>query len=97
MGDFNAHLGNMGGSRGFGNVDNRGEKLIEFLDYFNLLVLNLSETTCGPVHTFMSDDERHKSVIDFIIVLATFISKFLVKSVSGNVTCCLTMFQFRHR
>ena len=56
MGDFNAHLGNMGGSRGFGNIDNRGEKLIEFLDYFNLLVLNLSETACGPVHTFMSDD-----------------------------------------
>ena len=77
MGDFNAHLGNMGGSRGFGNIDNRGEKLIEFLDYFNLLVLNLSETACGPLHTFMSDDGRHKSVIDFIIVLATFISKIV--------------------
>ena len=77
MGDFNAHLGNMGGSRGFGNIDNRGEKLIEFLDYFNLLVLNLSETTCGPVHRFMSDDERHKSVIDFIIVPANFISKIV--------------------
>ena len=50
MGDFNAHLWNMGGSRRFGNIDNRGEKLIEFLDYFNLLVLNLSETACSPVY-----------------------------------------------
>ena len=30
---------------------------------------------CGPLHTFMSDDERNKSAIDFIIVPATFISK----------------------
>ena len=30
---------------------------------------------CGPLHTFMSDDERNKSAIDFIIVPATFVSK----------------------
>ena len=75
MGDFNAQLGNVDGTRSFGHLNNRGKKLIEFLDSFNLIVLNLSELACRPLHTFMSDDERNKSAIDFIIVPATFISK----------------------
>ena len=65
MGDFNAQLGNIGGTRRFGHLNNRGKKLIEFLDFFNLIVLNLSELACGPLHTFTSDDERNKSAIDF--------------------------------
>ena len=75
MEDFNAQLGNIGGTRSSGHLHHRGKKLIEFLDFLNLIVLNLSELACGPLHTFMSDDERNKSTIDFIIVSATFISK----------------------
>ena len=75
MGDFNAQVRNIGGTRRFGHLNNRGKKLIEFLDFFNLILLNLSELACGPLHTFMSDDERNKPVFDFIIFPATFISK----------------------
>ena len=65
----------IGGTRSFGDLNNRGKKLIEFLDFFNLIVLNLSELACGTSHIFMSVDERNKSAIDFIIVPATFVSK----------------------
>ena len=75
MGDFNAQLGNIRGTRSFGHLNNRGKKLIEFLDFFNLIALNLSELACGPLYTFMSDDERNKSAIDFIIVPATSVFK----------------------
>ena len=75
MGEFNAQLGNIVNTRSFGHLNNRGKKLIEFLDFFNLIVLNLFELARRPLHTFMSDDERNKSAIDFIIVPATFTSK----------------------
>ena len=61
VGDFNAALGKLGRPRGFGVVSARGRKLIEFLDYFNLVAINLFELTEGPLHSYMSDDERHKS------------------------------------
>ena len=75
VGDFNAALGKQGGPRGFGVVNARGRKLIEFLDYFNLVVINLFELTEGPLHSYMSDDERHKSMIDYIVLPASFIGK----------------------
>ena len=37
--------------------------------------MNLFELTKGPLHSYMSDDERHKSMIDYIVLLATFIEK----------------------
>ena len=75
VGDVNAALGKQGGPRGFGVVNARGRKLIEFLDYFNLVAINLFELTEGPLHSYMSDDERHKSMIDYIVLPASFIGK----------------------
>ena len=75
VGDFNAALGKLGGPRGFGVVNARGRKLIEFLDYFNLAAINLFELTEGPLHSYMSDDERHKSMIDYIALPAPFIGR----------------------
>ena len=37
--------------------------------------INLFELTEGPLHSCMSDDERHKSVIDYIVLPASFIGK----------------------
>ena len=53
----------------------RGRKVIEFLDYFNLVAINLFELTEGPLHSYMSDDERHKSIIDYIVLPASLIGK----------------------
>ena len=54
-GDYNAHLGKLAGARGYGHADKRGQKLLEFLNYFDLVVLNLLSLTSGPLHTFMSE------------------------------------------
>ena len=75
VGDFNAALGKLGGPRGFGVVNARGRKLIEFLDYFILFAINLFELTEGPLHSYMSDDERHESMIDYIVLPAPFMGK----------------------
>ena len=72
---FNAALGKQGGPRGFGVINTRGRKLIEFLDHFNAVAINLFELTEGPLHSYMSDDERHKSMIDYIVLPASFIGK----------------------
>ena len=73
--DFNAALGKQGGPRGFGVVNARNRKLIECLDYFNLVAINLFKLTEGPLHSYMSDDERHKSMIDLLLLPAPFIGK----------------------
>ena len=73
-GDYNAHLGKLVGARGYGHADKRGEKLLEFQNYFNLVVLNLLSLISGPLYTFMSEHEKLKSAIDFIIVPSTFLS-----------------------
>ena len=75
VGDFNAALGKQGGPRGFGVVNTRGRKLMEFLGHFNPVAINLFELTEGPLHSNMSDDERHKSMIDYIVLPASFIGK----------------------
>ena len=66
--DFNAAPGKQGGPRGFGVINTRGRKLIEFLEYFNLVAINLFELTEGPLHSYVSDGERHKSMIDYIVL-----------------------------
>ena len=74
VGDYNAHLGKLVGARGYGHANKRGEKLLEFLNYFNLVVLNLLNLTSGPLYTFMSENGKLKSAIDFIIVPSAFLS-----------------------
>ena len=74
--DYNAHLGKLVGARGYGRADKRGEKLLEFLHYFNLVVLNLLSLTSGPLYTFISENDKLKSPIDFIIVPLAFYQVF---------------------
>ena len=53
VGDFDAALGKQGGPRGLGVVNAISRKLIEFLDYFNLVAINLFELTEGPFHSYI--------------------------------------------
>ena len=48
-----------------------------------MIVLNLSELACGQLHTFISDDKRNKSAVDFIIVPETFVFKVFSCKVGG--------------
>ena len=92
----NAHLGKLVGAGGYGQADKRGEKLLEFLNYFNLVVLNLLSLTSGPLYTFMSENETLKSATDFIIVPSTFLLSVHSCTVFEWVlTFCLIMYSFR--
>ena len=75
VGGFNAVLEKQGGPRGFGVVNTRGKKLIELFDYFNLVAISLFELTESPLHSYMSDDELHNSMINYIVLPASFIGK----------------------
>ena len=68
MGDFNGNLGNSLGERGHYAPNDRGIKLLDFANYFNLCPMNLLSTCRGPLETFVSHCGRFKSTIDYIFL-----------------------------
>ena len=68
MGDFNGNLGNSLGERGHYAPNDRGVKLLDFANYFNLCPTNLLSTCGGPLETFVSHCGRFKSTIDYIFL-----------------------------
>ena len=66
MGDFNAHLGNLGGPKGEGSPNQQGLLLQEQIIKNDLFVASLSELAHGPHHTFQSGDVR--TIIDYIML-----------------------------
>ena len=64
MGDFNGNLKNSLGERGHYAPNDRGVKLLDFANYFNLCPTNLLSTCRGPLETFVSHCGRFKSTID---------------------------------
>ena len=59
MGDFNGDLG---------KPNQRGRKLLEFADYFNLCPVNLLGSCGGPTNTFFSHCGRYRVTLDYIFV-----------------------------
>ena len=80
-GDFNGDLGNSLGIRGTVNPNQRGVKLLDFANYFNLCSTNLLSTCEGPLETYFSHCERYKSTIDYI---------FLPNCLYHNIVSCIT-------
>ena len=68
MEDFNGNLGNSLGERGHYAPNDRGIKLLDFANYFNLCLTNLLSTCRGPLETFVSHCGRFKSTIDYIFL-----------------------------
>ena len=54
IGDLNGDFGNALGDTGFYELNNRGLKLLDFANYFNLCPTNLLQICCGPLETFVS-------------------------------------------
>ena len=52
MGDCNSDLGNSLGDKNTGEPNQRGRKLLEFADYFNVCPVNLLGSCGGPTNTF---------------------------------------------
>ena len=68
MGDFNGNMGNSLGERGHYAPNDRGVKLLDFANYFNLYPTNLLSTCRGPLKTFVSHCGWFKSTIDYIFL-----------------------------
>ena len=65
LGDFNAHLGTLGGPRGSGAANAQGLKLKDFIDRQELCVLSLSSHATGPTYTYHSGP--HFTTVDPIL------------------------------
>ena len=68
MGDCNSDLSNSLGDKSTRESNQRGRKLLEFVDYFNLCPVNLLGSCSGPTNTFFSHCGRHRSTLDYIFV-----------------------------
>ena len=65
LGDFNAHLGSLGGARGVGNPNAQGVLLLDLMSRLNLSAISLCEWATGPLHTYISG--RTTTTIDYIL------------------------------
>ena len=63
MGDLNADMGNAIGDKSAREPSRRGEKLLEFVHYFNLF-----QNCIDPLDTFFSTCGRFRSTIDYILL-----------------------------
>ncbi|KAI8517105.1 hypothetical protein Bbelb_056860 [Branchiostoma belcheri] len=77
MGDFNAHIGELGGPRGKGPPSKNGEELTEILEELELISLNLCHLCTGPTETFETKNSDHKSTIDHIMIPREAVSEVL--------------------
>ena len=64
-GDFNAHLGSLGGPRGLGQPNQQGLLFKDLIDRCSLHVLSLSERSEGPAYTFWNSTSE--TTVDYII------------------------------
>ena len=70
-GDFNGHLGTLGGPRGHGQPNRHGTIILKFMKEFNFKSINLADFSKGPVDTFIG--HNGSSAIDHIMVPHFFI------------------------
>ena len=68
LGDLNAYMGNAIGDKSARKQSWHGEKLLEFVHYFNLFPVNLFQNCIGPLDTFSSTCGRFRSTIDYILL-----------------------------
>ena len=68
MGDFNGNLGNSLDNKGRREPSQRGLKLLDLANYFNLCPVNLMNMCAGPLETFNSFCGRYHTTLDYIFV-----------------------------
>ena len=66
MGDFNAHLGVLGGVRGIGEPNQQGVLLHQLITRCNLYAVSLSSLSQGPQYTFQNS--LSQTTVDYILV-----------------------------
>ena len=68
IGDMNAQLSRQYGAKNSTTSNDRGNILQHFLDERQLTSVNSQSFTNGPDYTFVSGDNKHKTLIDHILV-----------------------------
>ena len=86
MGDLNADMGNAIGDKSAREPSWHGEKLLEFVHYFNLFPVNLFQNCIGPLDTFFSTCGCFRSTIDYILLPNCWFEK-----TSNAKTFCLSV------
>ena len=81
LGDFNGDLGDSLGYKGKYSPGQRGSKLFDSANYFNLCPANLLRNCDGPLDTYISDCGRHRSTLDY---------SFVPNCLFGNMISCKT-------
>ena len=66
--DLNGDLGNSLGDKGCYAPNDRGLRLLDFTNYFNLCPINLFSICSGPLETFVSHCGWFKSTIGYILL-----------------------------
>ena len=81
LGDFSGDLRDSLGDKRKYPPNQRGSKLLDFANYFNLCPANLLSNCDGPLGTYISDCGRHRSALDCI---------FVPNCLLGNTISCKT-------
>ena len=66
VGDFNAHLGELGGPRGLGNPNQQGVLLFGLMERCNLSAVSLGSCASGMLHTYQSGCT--KTTVDYVLM-----------------------------
>ena len=64
LGDFNAHLGRLGGARGCGETNAQGVLVGDLMARCHLNAISLGSVATGPCHTYESGSKR--TTVDYI-------------------------------
>ena len=66
LGDFNAHLGRLGGIRGRGETNVQGVLVNDMLTRCHLNAVSLGCAATGQHHTYMCVSDSKESIVDYI-------------------------------
>ena len=64
LGDFNAHLGRLGGARGCGETNAQGVLVGDLMARCHLNAISLGSVATGPCHAYESGSKR--TIVDYI-------------------------------
>ena len=67
-GDLNGDIGNSLGDKGSYESNQRGLKLLDLVDFFNLCPVNLLGSCSGSLESYISHCGRYRSTIDYILL-----------------------------
>ena len=65
-GEFNAHIGKLGGSRGAADVNLQRVLLHEMMEWCNLSVVSLGSIASGPGYTYQSGEVH--TTVEYVLV-----------------------------